>query len=118
MPDPEEDDITTYQWNNGGGNGMFSFTSRTFVTGGGREGRNVVDPMQDLIQNFESLLTRIAGVQNLPYDPQPTQTGLGPFGFMGQPSGPRHGLAPDQDGILRPQSRGNMQDPAFLNPQE
>ena len=86
VPDPDEDDVTTYQWNSRGGNGTFSFTTRTFVSGGGRmNGHNVDDDpaMRQLVQNFEGLLTHIVGPQNGRSNPPIPQIGGGLFPFMG-----------------------------------
>lgn len=89
-------------------------------------GRNVNDPaLRNMVQNFGGLLTHFIGTQNGRNNPPIPQVGGGFFPFMGQPPpgfGQPRGFGGfpnvDQDGILRPQGRGNLQDPQVLNIQE
>lgn len=58
-PDPDEDDITTYQFNTNGGRGTVSFSSRTYSFGGDTR----LDPTQaEIGHNFETMLGNIMGM--------------------------------------------------------
>lgn len=122
IPDPEEDDIETYQWRTNGGNGTLSFTSRTYVSGGGRmNGRNVHDDpaIQDLLQNLEGLLTHVGGLQNGRNNPPIPQVGGGMFPFMNQqPPGFGGFAAVGPDGVLRPAGRDSGPGPQMASMQE
>lgn len=92
-PDPDEDDITTFEFNSRpGGTGSFSFTARTVRLGGGAFRNRVNDPaITQVERDFGSLLTNIMGFQpagRSPGSPDANRSDMMPggFGMFGLPS--------------------------------